>query len=273
VNAFTLFMKPFTFYVKGSVLHFRRFEIVCVGERRRRRLLYGMVGVRETKKADSNRRILEAAAKFFLEVGYDSARIEDIADSANIAVGTFYNYYKNKGDILLAMVSMEVEEVLAAGREIVEDPPLSVELALNTLIHRYFDLSLVYFNKEMWRTAMAISIQRPETPFSQRYTELDKRISKQISTLIRCLQMRGAVRPEIDVEAVGEMIFNNLNMMFTEFARDDSISVEELKRRVIWQQSPLATLISSQHKSKHNRTELKAPDRSAPAKRAPRRTP
>lgn len=203
-----------------------------------------MVGIRETKKADSNRRILEAATRFFLDVGYDNARIEDIADSANIAVGTFYNYYKNKGDILLAMVSMQVEEVLAAGQQVVEHPPLSVELALSTLIDRYFSLSLVYFNKEMWRTAVATSIQRPETPFSQRYTELDKRISQQVSTLVRRLQLKGFVRAEIDVEAVGEMIFNNLNMMFTEFARDDSMSVEELKRRVIWQHTPLATLIS-----------------------------
>lgn len=41
--------------------------------------------------------------------------------------------------------------------------------------------------------------------------------------------------PEIDVEAVGEVIFNNLDMIFTEFARDDSVSVDELKRRVVWQ--------------------------------------
>ena len=72
----------------------------------------------------------------------------------------------NKGDILLAAVGMEVEEVLAAGDAIVADPPADVIEALTRLIHQYYDHSLVYLSKEMWRTAMAFSIQQPETPFS-----------------------------------------------------------------------------------------------------------
>ena len=38
-----------------------------------------MSGLRAQKKADKNRRILEAATTLFRKVGYDSARIEDIA--------------------------------------------------------------------------------------------------------------------------------------------------------------------------------------------------
>lgn len=78
-----------------------------------------MSGLRAQKKADKNRRILEAATTLFRKVGYDSARIEDIAEMAGVSVGTFYNYYKNKGDMLMATVSMEVEEVLAAGEGII----------------------------------------------------------------------------------------------------------------------------------------------------------
>ena len=63
-----------------------------------------MAGLRERQKADRERRILEAATGLFREVGYDAARIEDIAERAQVSVGTFYNYYQNKGDILLATV-------------------------------------------------------------------------------------------------------------------------------------------------------------------------
>ena len=41
-----------------------------------------MAGLRERQKADRERRILEAATGLFREVGYDAARIEDIAERA-----------------------------------------------------------------------------------------------------------------------------------------------------------------------------------------------
>ncbi len=204
-----------------------------------------MAGLRARQKADRHRRILEAATGLFREVGYDSARIEDIAERAEVSVGTFYNYYQNKGDILVATVSMEVEEVLEAGQALVENPPLSVLGALQSLINQYFDHSLVYLSKEMWRTAMAISIQQPESPFSKRYTELDRLLCAQVSTLVQKLQLRGAVLTGIDAIAAGQMFFNNLNMMFTEFVRDDTMTLDSLKEQVARQNRPLATLITS----------------------------
>lgn len=204
-----------------------------------------MTGLRAKQKADRNRRILEAATSLFREVGFDSARIEDIAERAEVSVGTFYNYYENKGDILVATVSMEVEEVLAAGKGILENPPATTLEALQALIDQYFDHSLVYLSKEMWRTAMATSIQQPESPFSRRYTELDGRLCDQVSMLVQKLQLRGAVMPGIDAVAVGQMAFNNLNMMFLEFVKDEAMTLETLKERVARQNRPLAVLISS----------------------------
>jgi len=204
-----------------------------------------MAGLRERQKADRERRILEAATGLFREVGYDAARIEDIAERAQVSVGTFYNYYQNKGDILLATVGMEVEEVLAAGDGIVADPPLDVFEALSRLINQYYDHSLFYLSKEMWRTAMALSIQHPETPFSKRYTALDARLCTQVSTLIQRLQLKGIVVAGIDTSAVGSMIFNNLNMMFTEFVRNEAMPIETLKDDVARQNRPIAALISS----------------------------
>lgn len=203
-----------------------------------------MAGLRAKQKADRNRRILEAATNLFRKAGYDSARIEDIAETAEVSVGTLYNYYESKGDILVAAVSMEVEEVLEAGRSIVEDPPPTVVGALQALIDEYYDHSLVYLSKEMWRVAMAISIQQPDSPFSKHYTQLDGRLCDQVSALVLKLQSRGAVIADIDAAAAGQMFFNNLNMMFIEFAKDEAMTLEALKRQVARQNQPLASLIA-----------------------------
>lgn len=202
-----------------------------------------MTGLRAQKKADKNRRILEAATILFRDVGYDSARIEDIAEMAGVSVGTFYNYFKNKGDILMATVSMEVEEVLAAGDAIIARNHDEVAPALSELIGKYYDHSLTYLSKEMWRMAMSLSIAQPETPFSKRYTALDHRLSKQVCDLIRALQQRGIVREEVDCDAVGELVFNNVNMMFIEFVKDEDMDVDGLKTEVARQNAPLARLM------------------------------
>ena len=135
-----------------------------------------MSGLREKQKADRDQRILKAATRLFREVGYDKTKIETIAARAEVSIGTVYNYYQNKGDLLVAIVSMEVNEVLHAGAGLIQAPPAAVEEAVDALISIYLDHSLVYLNKEMWRHAMAISIRQPESPFGQRYSGAEWRV-------------------------------------------------------------------------------------------------
>ncbi len=203
-----------------------------------------MAGLRERQKADRERRILRAAVTRFRADGYRSVRIEDLAEMAEVSVGTVYNYYQTKGDILIATVAMEVEEVLEAGAAIVADPPPGAEAALLSLIFQYYDHSLEYLSKEMWRMAMALSIEAPGTPNGRRYSELDQRLAAQVTDLVRALQARGEVRGDLDAQALGELLFNNLNQMFIEFVKDDAMTLDTLRDRVAAQTRPVARLIA-----------------------------
>ena len=203
-----------------------------------------MAGLRERQKADRQRRILAAAVAAFRE-GYRAARIEDLAAMAEVSVGTVYNYYPTKGDILMAVVTMEVEEVLAQGEALVEAPPPGAARALGALIDGYYDHSLVYLTKEMWRHAMAISIEAAETPNGRHYAALDARLCDQVTRLLARLEARGEVAADLPIAALGQVVFNNLNQMFMEFARDETMTIDELKRRVAAQTGPLAGLISA----------------------------
>ncbi|RUV48798.1 TetR/AcrR family transcriptional regulator [Mesorhizobium sp. M7A.F.Ca.MR.228.00.0.0] len=191
-----------------------------------------MSGLRARQKADRHRRIIEAAAELFREAGYEGAKIEAIAAQAEVSVGTIYNYYENKGDILGAIVSLEVNEVLNAGQGVVAKPPANVGDALDTLGGIYIEHSLHYLSKEMWRQAMAISTQLPDSPFGQAYTALDRALTEQIRSLIARLQEIGLVRQDIDGAALGELIFNNMNMMFIEFVKGDAAKIPELRAAI-----------------------------------------
>lgn len=217
-----------------------------------------MTGLRQRQKADRRRRILEGAAELFRNAGYTAVRIDDIAASADVSVGTFYNYYGTKGDLLLAIVSMEVEEVLANGEILLADPPADVAKALLALIGGYYDHSLIYLSKEMWRTALAISIEAPDTPFSQRYTELDQLLTDQVCASIRALQRRGLARSDVSPRAIGEILFNNLNMMFIEFVKSETMSLDALHGAMTRQILPLATLLAPDTRKDAGATPLRS---------------
>ncbi|SDN11670.1 TetR/AcrR family transcriptional regulator [Vreelandella arcis] len=191
-----------------------------------------MTGLRERQKADRNRRILTTAAKLFRRDDYRHVRIEDLAHQANVSVGTVYNYYATKGDILIAIVAMEVEEVLEAGECLLASPPQPALKALTRLIDHYYDHSLHYLNKQMWRTAMATSIDAPQTPNGLKYNLLDERLKDQVQRLILVLKERGDIAADLEAAVVGSLLFNVLNMLFMEFIKSDDMELESLKTQL-----------------------------------------
>ncbi|MBN1176351.1 MAG: TetR/AcrR family transcriptional regulator [Dehalococcoidales bacterium] len=54
--------------------------------------------------------ILEAALLVFSQRGYDRATIPDVAREAGVAVGTIYNYYPGKRDLLVAITNKYIIE-------------------------------------------------------------------------------------------------------------------------------------------------------------------
>lgn len=204
-----------------------------------------MAGLRAKHKADRHQRIVEAAARLFRTQGYDTVKMEAIAAAAEVSIGTIYNYYKNKGDLLVAIVSMEVHEVLAAGERVIADPPRTAEKAVAKLIATYIEHALVYLSKEMWRQAMAITTQQPDSPSGVAYNELDEALARQTAKLIRKLQTLGLVQVGVDAQAIGEMIFNNTNMMFTIFVKQEAMSVATLLARIRRQNRTLVQAIAA----------------------------
>ena len=55
---------------------------------------------RDRQKREREARILDAAAAVFAQKGFHQATIRDIAELADVADGTIYNYFDNKLDLL-----------------------------------------------------------------------------------------------------------------------------------------------------------------------------
>lgn len=77
---------------------------------------------RDEARALFRNAILDAAEAVFAERGFHGARIQDIAASARIAVGTVYNHFAHKDDVLSALLEERTEELLAQLGAKTDDP-------------------------------------------------------------------------------------------------------------------------------------------------------
>lgn len=185
-----------------------------------------MTGLRQRQKIDRDHRIVEAAARLFREFGFEGLKIETIAEQAGVSVGTIYNYYESKGDVLIAVVSLEVNEVISAGEEVLARPPLSASDAVDALFDIYLRHSLYYLSKEMWRAAMSMSVLHPESPLGRHYGELDEKLCQQVRRLLAKLKLQGSLDKALDTEVAGRILFNTMNMSFMNFVKDDTMDVD-----------------------------------------------
>jgi hypothetical protein len=97
----------------------------------------------------------------------------------------------------------------------------------------------------MWRTAMALSIEAPDTPFSQRYCALDRMLTAQLCDMVAVLQRHGRLSAEPPARIVGALLFNNLNQMFIEFVKTEEMEMDNLRSAVRQQTGLVVGLLAS----------------------------
>lgn len=71
------------------------------------------IGLRKRKKFQARQRILTAAAQQFECQGFANTSIADIMQAAGLSVGTFYNYFGSKEEVLLTLAKNLREDVEA----------------------------------------------------------------------------------------------------------------------------------------------------------------
>ena len=79
--------------------------------------------LRDEAKAMFRQAVLNAAEEIFATEGVHRARIQDIAKQARVSVGTIYNHFAQKEDIVAALFAEREREILDAFIMHPDDPP------------------------------------------------------------------------------------------------------------------------------------------------------
>jgi AcrR family transcriptional regulator len=78
---------------------------------------------RERKKGETRERIFQAACKLFRHKGFESTTIDDIAEKADVAKGTFFNYFPRKEAVLGFLSELRLEQAEQTAEEILAAAP------------------------------------------------------------------------------------------------------------------------------------------------------
>lgn len=77
------------------------------------------MGRREKMKDQKRTALIQAGMQLFTSQGFAKTTVEQITVQADLAKGTFYNYFTTKEDLLVAAMMIEQEELASAERPVV----------------------------------------------------------------------------------------------------------------------------------------------------------
>jgi AcrR family transcriptional regulator len=68
--------------------------------------------LKQTRGINTKEKIIEATERYFCENGYYEASIRKLADAANVSIGSFYFYFKDKDELLVEVYRRQNERFL-----------------------------------------------------------------------------------------------------------------------------------------------------------------
>ena len=95
------------------------------------------MGLREEKKAEQRRAILNTAAVLFRKRGYEATRVRDIVDRLRISEVTFFNYFPTKDALIMAFAVEMLEFSIASVKRELERNDCSVPDRFRSVIRQW----------------------------------------------------------------------------------------------------------------------------------------
>jgi AcrR family transcriptional regulator len=170
------------------------------------------VAPRSARGARTRAAIVTAARGVFERDGYLDARVTDIADAAGVAHGSFYTYFRTKGQVLAAVLEEVQEEMLQpALRETpIGDPVAAIEAANRAYLEAY--------RRNAALMAVLEQVATIDEDVRRVRLERNRAFAERNARGIRRLQEQGLADPRLDASAaamaMGGMVARMANLVF-----------------------------------------------------------
>lgn len=187
-------------------------------------------GRRDRQKQERERRILSAARRLFDRNGYVNTSMEKVAARAGLAVGTLYNYFSSKDQLLVAISQVDTEHLLKIGERILADPPDDPVEAIAALTDVMVQ-GITAGERRLWRELFVASIAAPDT-LGARLFALDMRLIVQLTTMLDLLKSRGSIDATVDTSRAAGLFYGICLTWTIAFATRDDLTIETMRSEI-----------------------------------------
>jgi AcrR family transcriptional regulator len=187
-------------------------------------------GRRERQKQERERRIVAAARRLFDRQGFVGTSMEEVAADAGLAVGTLYNYFSSKDQLLIAISRVDTEHLLRIGERILADPPDDPAEAIAALTEVMVQ-GITTGERRLWRELFVASIAAPDT-LGARLFALDMRLIAQLTAMLDLLKARGTVDASVDSARAAGLFYGICLTWTIAFATRDDLTIETMRAEI-----------------------------------------
>lgn len=159
-----------------------------------------MTNLRDKKKEKTKEIIQITAFRLFEHSGYEKTTMSKIASEAEIGVGTLYNYYPSKVELLFSIIEGNLQSYIDELQEIINS-----KKPIKESLQEFFGIYLKSFHtygKNVWKDLLREALFREENGYLK-IKEIDRNFIDQLFKLLRD-------RLKIESEGKLAMISNTL---------------------------------------------------------------
>lgn len=161
-------------------------------------------GLRERNKLEKINRIRSAALELFQAKGYEATTTKEIAEAADVAIGTIFMYANDKRDLLFLIFNDELDGLVdTAFGKVDSRQPLSTQ-AFEVFAHFYAAFhQKVILARLLLRELVFFS----EGQQAAQYLENRRRIVARLKDMARDAAARGSIKADSDIERIANTFF------------------------------------------------------------------
>jgi AcrR family transcriptional regulator len=176
---------------------------------------------RQKRSLEKRARLKAAGLVLFGLKGYESTSIDEIARRARLAVGGFYQHFRSKRQLLLALMDELLEKL--SQLDFRPRGSTDVRAMIHELLSRAFSHDLRYLGAyRAWQEA-ALS----DRELAWKREEIHTWTTARVMTVFQLLQQLPGARPEVDVSALARVMDSFFWNLLAQAARTPEMELKQ----------------------------------------------
>jgi len=154
----------------------------------------------QKRSLDKRARLKAAARVLFGSKGYERASIEEIAERAGLAVGTFYQHFRSKRQLLLSLMDELLEKLSQLNLR--PAPDCDARAGLQQLLRHAFATDLQYLGVyRAWQEALLF-----DPDLAHKQIDIHAWTTARVESLFRLLTEEPGARQGVDIPGLARII-------------------------------------------------------------------